>query len=268
MFRLLMNQGGIDVADPERNRLLFLHDADVLPGHVGALARLADSVDLEVPRHPGFGENDDLAQDWDCIADVAQYYLHRLDLADGPAPHLAGAGLGGWIALEMAVRAQARFGSLTLVAPYGVKLFGRMDREFADILLLDPTEVVELGWANPTACHSMRMPGFPPGLDDSQYARAFEDRATIARLAWRPFLHDPRLRRWLHVLDLPTLVIAGHHDRLVRPQHSRRLAELIPGARFVELPDSGHYPYLETQDNFTDTVLSFVDGNRMIGATQ
>ncbi len=256
------------MTDPDRARLLFLHDADVLPGPVGALAGLADSVDLEVPRHPGFGEHDELAQDWDSIADVAQYYLHELELRGGPAPHLAGAGLGGWIALEMAVRDQARFASLTLVAPYGVKLFGRMDREFADILLLDPAEVVALGWANPAACHGLRMPGLPKGLDDGEYERAFEDRATIARLAWKPFLHDPRLRRWLHVLDLPTLVIAGSHDRLVKPEHSRELAGLLRGARYVEFPGSGHYPYLETPDEFAEAVLSFVSGRQTIGATQ
>lgn len=245
-------------------RLLFLHDADVLPGPVGALGRLADLVDIDVPRHPGFGSPvDEAATEWDSVADLAQHYLHTLD--DGPV-HLAGAGFGGWIALEMAVRAPGRFDSLVLVSPYGVKLFGPMDREFADVLLLDPAEIVDLGWADPDAVHGMRMPGFPRGLDDSEYEQAFADRAALARYAWKPFLHDPRLRRWLHVVEVPTLVVAGERDRMVTPEHSRLLADLLPAARYSEIPNSGHFPYLEAPEEFLAAVAPFISANLRTGA--
>ena len=242
--------------------LLFLHDADVLPGPVGALTLLADDLDVVVPRHPGFGTPmDDTAQEWDSVADLAQHYLSGpvTDLTNSPL-HLAGAGFGGWIALEMAVRAPHLFASLTLVSPYGVKLSGPTEPDFADILLLDPTEIVELGWADPTACHDLRMPGFPTGLTDTEYEQTFADRAALSRYAWKPFLHDPRLRRWLHLATMPTLVIAGIHDRLVPPRHSAALADLLPSARFVELPHAGHYPYLERPDEFHRLLRSFLIG--------
>jgi pimeloyl-ACP methyl ester carboxylesterase len=257
-------------------RLMFLHDADVRPGPVGALSRLAEVVDLDVPRHPGFGTDmDDMAAEWDGVPDLAQHYLHRLhrldrDAAAGPL-HLAGAGFGGWIALEMAVRAQHRFASLILVSPYGVKLFGPTEREFADILLLDPSEVVELGWADPAACRDLRMPGFPSDLDDRENEGAFADRVALSRYVWKPFMHDPRLARWLHTLTVPTLALSGSADRLVTPDHTRTLAERIPGARFRELPNAGHYPYLETPDAFIEAVTSFistVSADRTIGALQ
>ncbi|MET8465849.1 alpha/beta fold hydrolase [Micromonospora zamorensis] len=242
--------------------LLFLHDADVLPGPVGALTLLADDLDVDVPRHPGFGTPmDDTAQEWDSVADLAQHYLSGpvTDLTNSPL-HLAGAGFGGWIALEMAVRAPHLFASLTLVSPYGVKLSGPTEPDFADILLLDPTEIVELGWADPTACHDLRMPGFPTGLTDTEYEQTFADRAALSRYAWKPFLHDPRLHRWLHLATMPTLVIAGTHDRLVPPRHSAALADLLPSARFVELPHAGHYPYLERPDEFHRLLRSFLIG--------
>ncbi|MQA08939.1 MAG: alpha/beta fold hydrolase [Pseudonocardiaceae bacterium] len=250
-------------------RLLFLHDADVVAGPVGALGELAATIEIEVPRHPGFGAADDeLAEDWDSVADLAQYYLHKLDRDERQGEiHLAGAGFGAWIALEMAVRAPRRFATLVLVAPYGVKLFGPTDREFADILLLDPTEVVELGWADPAACRDLRMPGFPPGLDDGEYERAFADRESLARFAWKPFMHDPRLRRWLHVADVATLVVSGDRDRMVTPEHSRALAELLPRARYIEIPGAGHHPYLERPDEFVAAVAPFVDADRKIGAS-
>ncbi|WP_199434806.1 alpha/beta fold hydrolase [Qaidamihabitans albus] len=245
-------------------RMLFLHDADVLPGPIGALGQLDDLVDIEVPRHPGFGSPlDDATEEWDSVADLAQHYLHDLD---GEQVHLAGAGFGGWIALEMAVRAPRRFASLVLVSPYGVKLFGPTDREFADVLLLDPSEVVELGWADPAAVYGLRMPGFPRGLEDAEYEQAFADRAALARYAWKPFLHDPRLRRWLHVVDVPTLVVVGDRDRMVTPEHSRTLAGLLPRADYVEIPGAGHYPYLETPEAFVSAVAPFVAANSMTGA--
>ncbi|WCN78676.1 alpha/beta fold hydrolase [Micromonospora sp. LH3U1] len=242
--------------------LLFLHDADVLPGPVGALNLLADDLDVVVPRHPGFGSPlDNTTQEWDTVADLAQHYLSgpAAELAHAPL-HLAGAGFGGWIALDMAVRAPHLFTSLLLVSPYGVKLSGPTEPDFADILLLDPTEVVELGWADPTACHDLRMPGYPTGLTDNEYERAFADRAALSRYAWKPFLHDPRLRRWLHLATMPTLILAGTHDRLVPPRHSAALADLLPSARFVDLPHAGHYPYLERPDEFHRLVRSFLIG--------
>ncbi|PXY18906.1 alpha/beta fold hydrolase [Prauserella muralis] len=258
-----------EVSAGTAQRLLFLHDADVVDGQVGALAELATMIDVEVPRHPGFGSADDeLAEEWDSVADLAQHYLHALD-RDGRTGqiHLAGAGFGAWIALEMAVRAPRRWATLVLVAPYGVKLFGPTDREFADILLLDPSEVVELGWADPAACRELRMPGFPPGLEDPEYERAFADREALARFAWKPFMHDPRLRRWLHVVDVATLVVSGDRDRLVTPEHSRALAELLPRARYVEIPGAGHYPYLERPGEFVEAVAHFVGADRKTGAS-
>jgi pimeloyl-ACP methyl ester carboxylesterase len=258
------------VKESGAERLLFLHDADVRPGRVGALRRLAEVIDLDLPRHPGFGTDmDAVADEWDGVPDLAQHYLHRLDRDGGSGPvHLAGAGFGGWIALEMAVRAPRRFASLTLVSPYGVKLFGPTDREFADILLLDPAEVVELGWADPAACRDLRMPGFPAHLDDEENERAFADRAALARYGWKPFMHDPRLPRWLHILTVPTLALSGSADRMVSPAHTRALAERIPGARYLEIPGAGHYPYLETPDEFVQAVTEFISANRKIGALQ
>jgi 3-oxoadipate enol-lactonase len=49
-------------------------------------------------------------------------------------------------------------------------------------------------------------------------------------------------------LDTPTLVIHGSDDRLIPVSNGRRLAELIPGAAFVELANAGHMFFLEHPD--------------------
>jgi pimeloyl-ACP methyl ester carboxylesterase len=47
----------------------------------------------------------------------------------------------------------------------------------------------------------------------------------------------------LAAVDLPVLVLHGSRDTLIDPSGGRRTAELIPGARYVEIEGMGHdYP--------------------------
>jgi pimeloyl-ACP methyl ester carboxylesterase len=62
---------------------------------------------------------------------------------------------------------------------------------------------------------------------------------------------------------IPTLVLVGDHDLLTPPAQSRVVAEALPGARFVEVPDAGHVVLLEHPDVVSDalrTLLVDVDG--------
>ncbi|HVA08197.1 MAG TPA: alpha/beta hydrolase [Acidimicrobiales bacterium] len=247
--------GGKNVRPPA----VFLHDADVLPGRVGALERLNDVLEIDVPRHPGFGSDDHLAEAWDSVGDLAQFHIERIrKRADVEKVHLMGAGFGGWVALEMAVRARELFRSLLLVSPYGVKVLDRTDPEFVDVFVLEPEELIELGWCDRTHFTGVRIPGYPEGSDTADDERAFADRAALARYGWRPFMHDPRLSRWIEKIDIPVLIIGGAQDRMLAPRHDELLADRIPTARFVELAASGHYSYIESPDAFADVVLGFL----------
>ena len=62
---------------------------------------------------------------------------------------LVGADLGGWIAAEMMVRSTARFSCLVLVAPLGIKLSGRDERDIADVHGIERAEYLRLAWADP-----------------------------------------------------------------------------------------------------------------------
>jgi 3-oxoadipate enol-lactonase len=56
----------------------------------------------------------------------------------------------------------------------------------------------------------------------------------------------------------PTLVVAPALDAFFPPAMLREVSALIPGARFVEMPDSGHAPYWEVPDAFNALVLEFL----------
>jgi pimeloyl-ACP methyl ester carboxylesterase len=61
----------------------------------------------------------------------------------------------------------------------------------------------------------------------------------------------------LPTLDIPTLVLGGTADVITPPAESRRLAELIPGARLHLFEGAGHMLMLERSDEFDAMLTDF-----------
>ena len=68
------------------------------------------------------------------------------------------------------------------------------------------------------------------------------------------------VRNVLPTIRVPTLVLHRTHDRLLRLEEGRFVAERIPGARFVELPGDDHLPFVGDQDALLDEVEGFLAG--------
>jgi pimeloyl-ACP methyl ester carboxylesterase len=58
---------------------------------------------------------------------------------------------------------------------------------------------------------------------------------------------------------VPTLVIAGEKDRLLPPEHSRRIAAEVPHARLLELRGAGHCPMLEQPEAVNAALYDLAD---------
>ena len=103
--------------------LLFLHGAGGIPAWLPFFDQLAERFDLLVPDHPSYGASP--TPDWlDSVGDLGYFYLDFLEALDLTEVHVIGQSLGGWIALEMAVRNTSRIKSLTLMAPAGIRIKG------------------------------------------------------------------------------------------------------------------------------------------------
>jgi pimeloyl-ACP methyl ester carboxylesterase len=79
-----------------------------------------------------------------------------------------------------------------------------------------------------------------------------------ARVAWRPYLHNPKLRGRLHLAKVPTLLIWGEQDRLIPLAFGRAWAEALPDARLVVIPECGHYPIFERSEDFARHAVEFL----------
>lgn len=78
------------------------------------------------------------------------------------------------------------------------------------------------------------------------------------RLSLDADLNEPyRVLERLERIDVDTLVIWGSDDPRGRIEHARANVGRFPRARLVEIPRSGHLPYLEQPDRFNQLVREF-----------
>ncbi|MBM3491979.1 MAG: alpha/beta hydrolase [Alphaproteobacteria bacterium] len=218
--------------------LLFLHPGDGFWPHEAWLAELSRRARLIAPWHPGFGHSE-LPRWFGSVDDLAYFYLDlaaTLDLQDAV---LVGVSFGGWIAAEMAVRSTARFSHLVLVNPVGIKASDRETRDIADLHAVGEVERTRLLYADPA-----RAPR-PSEPTDRDFVAIARSREALSLFGWKPYLHNPRLKNWLHRIDRPTLVLAGANDRVLRPGYLEAYAKAIPEARLETLADAGHHAHVE-----------------------
>ncbi len=224
--------------------LLFLHGAEGLSEWPEILDRLAEKYDVMAPDLPGFGRSP-ISANIDDIGDLAYLYLDMLDKLDLRDVRVVGHSLGGWAALEIAIRSSARLRSLALIAPAGVHVKGHPK---ADIYMLDPDAQARLAYADPAKGEAAAE-----RAQATKYQQqAIMDRIASARFGWNPRLSNPRLERWLHRVRVPTTIFWGDTDRIIPPVYGEAFARLIPGSKLEVVSNSGHYPHVERLDAMAD----------------
>ncbi len=232
---------------PGAPTLVYLHSATGEGPGVEVLDDLADSFDVVVPMFPGFGESEGIDQ----IDDIEDAVFHLLDVMDtlGVArPAFMGMSLGGWLAAEVATRYPERVSSLILVNPAGLYLKGH---EIGEIFNRSPGELAAVLFADQS--HPMAQAlHMAQAILDSHQEIPFElikpqlqSMAATAKIAWRPYLHNPKLQRRLYRVTAPTLIVHGVDDGLIPRAHAEAYAAGIVGARLVDVDGAAHLLALE-----------------------
>lgn len=226
--------------------LLFLHGASGAPVILPFMEQLAERFDVLVPEHPGYGRSDE--PEWlENIHDVAYFYLDFLKQLDLRDVTLVGNSMGGWMAMEIAVRDTSRLQSVVLVSPAGVSARGVQP---ADIFLMPDEQLVRSLFHDQKLAEArLAVPPTPEALDI-----ALKNKHTTARLAWEPRLHDPFLPKWLHRIDVPVKIIWGREDRILPVQFLEHFKRLMPKAQTYVIEGAGHLPHAEKADEFVAIV--------------
>ena len=63
----------------------------------------------------------------------------------------------------------------------------------------------------------------------------------------------------LPTLKAPTLVVCGAEDPGTPPAENKRIASLIPGARYEEIANARHFPNVEHPETFNRTMMSWLE---------
>jgi class 3 adenylate cyclase len=72
------------------------------------------------------------------------------------------------------------------------------------------------------------------------------------------------IRNVLAAIRVPTLVLHRTGDRVVYVEEGRFLAERIPGAKYVEIPGTDHWPWNGDSESILQEVNEFLTGTREI----
>ena len=251
----LQTIGGVRVEIDMRGNgppLLFLHPETGFDFAAPALDALATSRRVIAPSHPAFGHSE--APRWlSTVDDLAYFSLDLLEELDLRHVAVVGISFGAWLAAAIAIKSTERLSHLVLAGALGIKVGDRETRDIPDIFAMTDAQYLEAAYADPAAAKR----DYTAMADDDLKVIA-RNREAIARYAWSPYLHDPKLRQRLHRIRIPTLVLWGEKDNLTRPDYGRAFAGEIAGARFETIANAGHFPHVEQPAAFARKTLAFL----------
>lgn len=232
--------------------ILLLHGFQTVPPGAPFLDLLGQHAEVIAPSHPGFGHSPRPA-DFDTVYDLVRLYLELLERQRHDRVTLLGLSFGGWLAAEIAVTCSHRIDKLVLVDPVGIKVGDRETRDILDIFNTSPDEVRRRSWHDPATS----APDFDV-MSDDELIVYHRNRESLCRYAWRPYMYNPQLRRWLHRIAVPALLLWGESDGIVTPAYGRAYAAAIPGARLELIERAGHHPELEQPEALVERVTAFL----------
>ena len=181
---------------------------------------------------------------------MAEDAIAVLNAIGADTAHVMGCSMGGMIVQRLALDHTDRLLSLTSVmSRTGEQGYGDSSEE-ALAFLLAPAAPSRAAYIDRQVAALHVYGSKPEWLDDDAIrarAAAAYDRCFCPDGVGRQMkavMRDGSRSAELAELDLPTLVIHGSRDTLIDPSGGRHTAEVIPGARDVEIDGMGHdYPH-------------------------
>ncbi len=191
------------------------------------------------------------------VSDTASLIEHL-----GLAPvRVVGASMGAYIAQELMLARPELVSQAALIATRG-----RHDR-MREFVRRAEEELIDSGVQLPTAYHAKvrLLESFSPKtLNDDRAVADWIDVFTIwpvkqTRGLRRQYDIAPEGNRLLayRSITAPVLVIGFGDDLALAPHLSREVADAMPNARYLEIPDAGHLGFLERPEAVNAAMLQF-----------
>ena len=187
-----------------------------------------------------------------------------LDAVGSEQASLLGMAEGGFVVTMLAATRPQRISSLVLIHATPGFTAEPFQRGQAAQALERLDRTVDAGWGE----LEWAIPGFAPSAAADQGYRDWLQRAArhslspaMARAVFDVMFRSD-IRDILPAIRVPSLVIHRRGNHYLGSEHSRYLAEHIPGARYVEIEGEDHVPYLGEQEPILHLVEEFLTGRR------
>lgn len=175
--------------------------------------------------------------------------------------HMVGHSMGGGIAQQIALIAPEKINKLVLVCSRS------KSSALANIVFSTREKLIEKNVGDELIAQYM-MP-FLFGdelLSNSLLVKGFiqwsaKNPFPQSELGYRHQLHASSTRDFseeLHNISMPTLIIAGEEDILMRPKNAEITAKSVKNGTFVVIKNCAHMPHVEKSKEFIETVLTFL----------
>jgi pimeloyl-ACP methyl ester carboxylesterase len=207
------------------------------------------------------------------LADMAEDVLAVLDAEGIRRAHVMGLSMGGMIVQRLAIAHPDRLLTMTSVmSRTGEPGFGESTPEALAVLMARPATSRE----EHVESHLRAIAVYgsaPEWIDEAEtraraaaaYDRCFCPAGVGRQMAaiFRDGSRDEELRS----VVVPTLVLHGRRDGLIQPSGGRHTADVIPGARYVEIEGMGHDYPRAVWERWVATWSAFVAEHRPATAT-
>jgi pimeloyl-ACP methyl ester carboxylesterase len=209
------------------------------------LRRLPDSTVYAIDL-PGHGKSTGAGRG--SIATYVDWLIAFLDAIKTDRAVIVGHSMGGAIAQLFGLTRPDRTASLVLIAT-GAKL--RVDPKILELTHTDLKAAAELIGAHEWGSHA------PEQLIRLGKQQLLTNQSQVIHGDYQA-CHTFDVMSRLGQIKAPTLIISGTADQLTPPKYAAFMAEQIPNARLVSVPEAGHMVMLEAATIVAREVESFV----------
>lgn len=239
----------------EGSPLVFLHGAYGLMWDP-FLDTLAQNHTVYAPEHPGTTPGDpDGVKPLDNLWDLVLYYYELFDQLGLETPAVVGHSFGGMVAAEVAATNPRRVSRLVLLCPIGL---WRDDAPVKNWMVMPPEDLAKAAFYDPEgplAKQLLTLPEDPEARMDVQIQMTWS-LACTGKFVWP--IPDKGLKKRLHRVKAPTLIIWGKQDGLVPPVYAQEFASRIANARVELMDQAAHVPQLEQLEAVSEAVRDFL----------
>ena len=220
------------------------------------LDELARTFTVYAPEHPGTTPDapDDVYH-LDGLWDLVLCYDELLTALGLESAAFLGHSFGGMVASELAAAYPDRARRLALIAPLG---FWRDSERVVNWMMLDPKEMPGHIFRDPASAGAKLLFAQPEDEEGRVAAQVGLTWAmgTTGKFIWP--IPDKGVKKRVHRITAPTLIVWGKEDRLVPPVYADEFTQRIPIARVQVVDGAGHAPHLEQPAAVARMVADFL----------